>query len=162
MDGQPPGDKFLKRWLLFLSILFGSLCFALVFVLIFVNSTEVDCTLQSDESYTCQIRTLLFGKVQTFKRNVDHVVDIKVADDGCFDGCGYRAEFVTSDGSQVPLSEVYTDEGPVSRQVDALGSQFDRRLERITYTVEPPWWVLFLVGGLTLMSMLLSPLALRK
>ena len=89
-------------------------------------------------------------------------MDITLVDDGCSDGCSYRAEFITSNGKQVPLSEVYTDHNPVSQQVNDIGSQIDQGMEHITYKVNPPWWVLYLILGLTLMSTLLSPLSLRK
>src|SRR5689334_16014157 len=98
MDGNP----MLKKFLLWLAMCVGSIGFGLLFVVIFVNSTEVDCRLQSDESYTCQIRTLLLGKVQTLNRRVENVVDIKMVRDSCHDGCSYRAEFVTAEGKQVP------------------------------------------------------------
>jgi hypothetical protein len=127
-------------------------------VVIFVNSTEVDCRLQSDEAYTCQIRTLLLGKVQLRDRNVKDIVDITMVRDSCDDGCSYRAEFVTAEGRQVPLSEVYTDQRPVAEQVNTLGSQMKRQVDRIVYKAEPPWWVLALIGGLTLLMLLLSPL----
>ena len=152
----------LSRLPIFLATFFGALAFGLVFVVIFVNSTEVNCTLQSDESYTCQIRTMLLGKVQILSRRVEHVVGITLERDSCDDGCSYRAEFVTAEGKQVPLSEVYTDQGPVRQQVNTLGSQIDRHTDRIVYKSDPPWWVLALVGGLTLMSMLLSPLTFLR
>jgi hypothetical protein len=148
----------LKKFLLWLSTCVISIAFGLLFVVIFVNSTEVNCRLQSDESYTCQIRTLLLGKVQLRDRHVEHVVDIKMERDSCDDGCSYRAEFVTAEGKQVPLSEVYTDQAPVLEQVNTLGSQMNRQEDRIVYKSDPPWWTLILIGGLTLMLLLLSPL----
>ena len=152
----------IKRVLIFSASVLGTLCLGLVFVVIFVNATEVNCALQPDESYTCQIRTLLLGRVPTFNRRVERVVGITVERDSCDDGCAYRAEFVTADGRQVPLSEVYTDQGPVQEQASTLGSQIDRRVDPITYTAEPTWWVLWLVGGLTAMSLLLSPLVFLR
>src|SRR5262245_22595449 len=112
----------IKKLLLILATSLGLLCFGLIFVVIFVNATEVDCMLQADDSYTCTIRTLFLGQVQLFERRVEGIVDITIEDDGCSDGCSYRAEFVTASGQQVPLSEVYTDRGPVQQQVDTLSS----------------------------------------
>ncbi len=152
----------LKKFLLWLTTCSIAIGLGLLFVVIFVNSTEVDCRLQSDESYTCQIRTLLLDKVQIGDRQVEHVVDITMARDSCDDGCSYRAEFVTAEGKQVPLSEVYTDQAPVAEQVRTLGSQIQRQESRIVHKSEPPWWVLLLIGGLTLMSLLLSPLVFMQ
>ncbi|HEX2696178.1 MAG TPA: hypothetical protein VHM28_00625 [Anaerolineales bacterium] len=142
----------------FLAMFVGSICFGLLFVVIFVNGTELDCLRQSDQSYTCHSRTLFLGQIKTFDDKFDKVVDIVIAEDSCDDGCAYRAEFVRSSGGRQPLSIVYTDYDPVSEQVSAIKAQMDQGSELITYKADPSWWVLFLIGGLTLMSMALSPL----
>jgi len=153
----------IKRLLYLFIFNLGLLCFSLFFIVIFVNATEIDCTRQLDETYTCQFRKLFLGKVQVSERDVEHIVGITVEEDSCFEGCGYRAEFVTAEGKQVPLSEVYTDQGPAAQQANTIGSQLDRNVDPITYREEPSWWVLILIGGLELMFLLLSPLMfLRK
>jgi hypothetical protein len=152
----------LRKTLTFLTICFGSLFLGMLFVLIFVNATEVNCRLQPDRSYTCQTRTLLLGKVQTFTGRIEHVVDITMQRDSCDDGCAYRAEFVSAEGRQEPLSQVYTDQAPVLQQVNTIRAQMNSHAEQISYKSDPPWWVLFLVGGLTLMAMLLSPLTFLR
>ncbi len=146
----------------FLGIFFGSLCMGVLFIAIFMNATEINCTRQANDTYTCQFRTLFFDKVQISERQVEGIVDIVKERDSCSDGCGYRAEFVTADGQQTPLSSVWTDEGPVLEQVNTIGSQIEARAQQVTYHSDVPWWVLYLVGGLTLMAMLLSPLALLR
>jgi hypothetical protein len=146
----------------FLAMFFGSLCFGLFFILIFMNATEVNCIRQADQTYTCHFKTLFFGKYQIHDREVAGIVDIKMERDICDDGCSYRAEFVTSSGEQEPLSSVWTDQGPVLKQVNTIGSQIHSSAEQINYRSDPPWWVLYLVGGLTVMALLLSPLILRK
>ena len=151
-----------NRIIPFLAMFVGSLCFGLLFIVIFMNSTDINCSRQANETYTCNFKTLFFGRVQIRERQVDGIVDIIKERDSCSDGCGYRAEFVTSSGEQEPLSSVWTDEGPVLEQVNTIGSQMDAGAEEITYHKDPPWWVLYLVGGLTVMSMLLSPLVLLK
>ena len=151
----------MKRFIPFLAVFFGSLCFGLLFIAIFMNSTEVDCARQGG-SYDCEFRTMFFGKYQILKSNADNIVDIKMEDSLSDGSRTYRAEFVTADGKQVPLSVVWTDREPVAEQVDTIGAQIDAGSPTITYTTEPPWWVLYLVGGLTLMSMALSFLMLRR
>jgi hypothetical protein len=151
-----------NRLIPFLAMFVGSLCFGLCFILLFINSTDISCRRQVDETYTCQFKTLFFGKVQVRERNVEDIVDIVKERDNCDEGCSYRAEFVTSTGKQVPLSSVWTDEGPVLEQVNTIGSQMDSGQEQITYHTDPPWWVLYLVGGLTVMSLVLSPLSFLK
>jgi hypothetical protein len=151
-----------NRILSFLAVFFGSLCFGLLFIVIFINATELDCTRQLDNSYSCRITKLFFGKYQISQRDVDNITDITMEDDGCSDGCSYRAEFITSNGNQQPLNSVYTDRAPVARQVNTIKSQMASRSEKIVYRADPPWWVLFLVGGLTLMGMFFAFPILRK
>lgn len=151
-----------NRILPFLAVFFGSLCFGLLFIVIFINATELDCTRQSDNSYACRITKLFFGKYQISQRVVDNITNITMEDDGCSDGCSYRAEFITSDGNQQPLNSVYTDRAPVAQQVNTIKSQMASRSEKIVYRADPPWWVLFLVGGLTLMGMFFAFPILRK
>jgi hypothetical protein len=148
----------LRKIFIFFAVVISELCFGAFFVVIFVNTTHVACALEPDDTYACQIQTLLLGRIPTFKRTVDNVVDIVMERDDCDEGCSYRAEFVTTDGRQVPLSEVWTDQGPVQQQVSAISSQMGRRVNPLIYDAQPAWWVLWLVGGLTLMGLLLSPL----
>jgi hypothetical protein len=149
-----------KRIIPFLAIFFGSLCLCLLVTVISVNATEVNCDLQADQTYTCQLRTLLFGKIPTvvFDHGIKNVVDITIAENDSSDGVSYRAEFVTSNGKQIPLNETYTDYNPVSLQVHAIQPQLSQHTDHVSYRVEPNWWVFYLVGGLCLMTMLLSPL----
>jgi hypothetical protein len=151
----------MKRFLPFLAMFFGSLCFGLLFIGIFMNSTELDCARQGN-SYDCRFRTMFFGKYQIMERNVDDIVDIKMEDSTSEGSTSYRAEFVTASGEQEPLSVVWTDYDPVRAQVDTIGAQIDAGSPTITYTSNPPWWVLYLIGGLTVMSMLMSFFFLRR
>lgn len=152
----------LRKFITFLLIILGSLIMDAFFMFIFLNATQVTCLLQPNEAYTCQMRTLLFGKIPTFGKMVEEVVDIKVESDSCSDGCAYRAEFVTRQGDQVPLNDVYTDHGPVQDQVNALRPLLKSGQPTIAYTADPPWWIAFLMGGLTLMTLLLSPLVFLR
>jgi len=72
-----------------------------------------------------------------------------VAED-CDEGCSYRAEFVRASGGRVPLNTVYTNHGPVSRQVSELGAQMASGQRHITFKVPVAWWVVGLIAGLTL------------
>src|SRR5215510_15520350 len=127
----------MNRLLRFILVAVSSLCFGLLFIVIFINATELDCNRQSDNSYSCHITKLFFGKYKISERVVDKVVNVTMVDDGCSDGCSYRAEFVTTDGNQQPFNNVYTDRGPVARQVDAITSQIDSGIEHISYRADP-------------------------
>lgn len=140
--------------------MFGSLFFFLIFVLVFLNGTEITCTRQADNTFTCNTRTLLLNRFPTFKREVTQVVDVEMVDDGCSDGCSYRAEFVTASGKHVAVNEVYTDYNPVSRRVNDLKSRLNSGQASFEYKIEPLWWLLYLLGGLFVMEIVIVTLTM--
>jgi hypothetical protein len=145
----------MKKLFVYIAALAGSTIFMLLFVVIFVNSTDLACALQADQTYTCRVQTLLLGRFPTFQKEVTRVVDVIIVDDGCSDGCAYRAEFVTSDGGQTALNEVYTDYNPVSRQIVEIKRLLHGRQASFEYSIEPQWWVVYLLGGLFIMDILI-------
>ncbi|MGA7194132.1 MAG: hypothetical protein WBW94_10910 [Anaerolineales bacterium] len=147
-----------NRLLPFLATFFGSICFGLLFIVIFVNATQVNCIKQSTGTYTCQLRTLFLGKYLISQRNIQNVTGINMAENDDENGASYRAEFATSNGGSVPLDSTWTDYDPVAQQVNTISSQISSGTDQILYTANPPWWVLFLIGGLVIMMMVLSPL----
>lgn len=151
-----------NRVIVFLLTFFGSLGFGLLFIVLFVNSTEVACMRQPSGSYLCEIRTLFLGKYPTRQHSIQDVTGIHMASTHDSDGTSYRAEFSTANGDSVPLSEVWTDYGPVSRQVSEIGSQMDSGTDPVTYTAQPLWWVLYLIGGLALIGVFSSFFTLRR
>ena len=150
----------LKKLLIYLAALAGSVLFFLLFTLIFMNGIQIHCDRQADQTYDCQHQTLLLGRFPTFSKEIDHVVDATLVDDGCSDGCSYRTEFITSDGRQVPLNEVYTDRNPVSIQTNDLKSLLHSGQDNFDYEVPPLWWVLYLLIGLFLMDIIILTLTL--
>jgi hypothetical protein len=136
------------------------LFFFLIFVLVFLNGTEVACRKQADGTFTCNTKTLLLNKFPMFEREIIRVVDVDIFDDGCSDGCAYRAEFITLDGGQVPVHEVYTDHKPVSDRVNELKNLMNSGDSSFEYKIEPLWWVLFLLGGLFLMEAVILTLTM--
>jgi hypothetical protein len=149
-----------KKLLIYLAAMFGSVVFLLVFVLVFVNSTDIACQRQADQTYTCQRQTLLLGRFPTFKRETTQIVDVDIFDDGCSDGCGYRAEFILSSGDQVAVNEVYTDYSPVSIQTMEMKRLLHSGQSSFEYNIKPAWWVLYLLGGLFVMDILILTLTL--
>jgi len=127
------------------------ICFDLVFVFLFLNATVAKCRLESGRNYTCNISKLFLGKYQVSERTVEGITDVRVVSDGCSDGCSYRMEFVKNNGSQEPFNIVYTDRGPVNDQAEFFHAQISSRKDTFTYRADPPWWVAYLLGGLTLL-----------
>lgn len=150
----------LKKLLTYFAILTSSACFFLIFVLIFLNATEISCNRQADRTFTCHTQTLLLGKFPIFGRDVTQIVDVDIFDDGCSDGCAYRPEFLISDGRRVAVNEVYTDYNPVSKRVNDLKSRMNSGESSFEYRIEPPWWVLLLLGGLFLMEVVILTLTM--
>ena len=150
----------LKKLITYFAILASSACFFLIFVLIFLNATQISCIRQADRTFTCHTQTLLLGQFPIFSRDVTQVVDVDMFDDGCSDGCSYRAEFITSDGGHVAVNEVYTDYNPVSKRVNDLKGKMNSGESSFEYRIEPLWWVLFLVGGLFLLEAIILTLTM--
>jgi hypothetical protein len=150
----------MKKLFLYFAILFGSACFFLFFGLLFLNGTEIACTRQADGTFTCHLQTLLLGRFPIFGREVTDIEDVDIFDDGCFEGCSYRAEFITSDGGRVAVNEVYTDHNPVLKRVTDLKSLMQSGQSSFEYVIEPLWWVLFLLGGLFLLEAVILTLTM--
>jgi hypothetical protein len=129
-------------------------------MLIFLNSTEIGCSKQVDGTFTCTTKTLLFGKIPLSGRETTRIVDVDIFDDGCSDGCSYRAEYITSDGRQVPVNEVYTDYNPVTTRVNELKRRMNSGESSFENKIEPLWWVLFLLIGLFLMEAVILTLTM--
>jgi hypothetical protein len=143
----------MNKLLLYFLLMSSSVVFFAIFALIFLNGTAVQCTQQADDTYTCSIQTLVFGAIPAFSREVTRVVDAEKFDDGCFEGCSYRTEFILADASTVPFTEVYTDETRVNIQTSELKKLLNSEAS-FEYKREPTWWVAYLLAGLFLMEFL--------
>lgn len=150
----------IKRVLPFVLSSLGACAFGCLFIFLFVNATEVSCARQPDASYTCTVRRYLLGQYQVSEKEIAGVVDVVMVRDNCDEGCSYRAEFVTNQGRQEPLSVVYTDASVVEPQVANLKAQMASQAATFEYRADPPGWVIFLIIGLTVMIIGLSALTL--
>ncbi len=140
----------MKRWIIPLVLFFSVMCIGLCFVP-FIQSSDLNCTKQTEQNYNCQITKKFFGTITLSDRKVE-VVDIVNAENCDLEGCSYRAEFVTSHGGRVPLTINYTDTHTAGKQVSEIKSKMSRGEQTITYRSEPSWWVLFMIGGMSLMA----------
>jgi hypothetical protein len=142
----------MNKLLLYFMILSSSVIFFAIFAVVFLNGTAVQCEQQADDTYTCSIQTLIFGAVPAFDREVTRVVDAETFEDGCFEGCAYRTEFILADESTVPLTEVYTDENTVNIHTAELKKLLGSGETSFEYKKEPTWWVAYLLAGLFLVE----------
>jgi hypothetical protein len=142
----------MNKLLLYFLVVSSSVIFFAVFAVIFLNGTAVQCTQQADDTYTCSLQTLIFGAIPSSAREVTRVVDAEKFDDGCFEGCSYRTEFILANESTVPLTEVYTDENPVDIQTSELKKLLNSGEAGFEYMREPAWWVAYLLAGLFLIE----------
>ncbi len=150
----------MNKLLLYFLVLSSSVVFFAIFVLVFLNSTAVQCTQQADDTYTCALQTLLLGAIPAFDREVTRVVDAETFEDGCFEGCAYRTEFILADESTVPLTETYTDQNPVNIQTAELKKLLTSGKTSFEYTKEPMWWLAYLLAGLFLMEFVIMTFVL--
>jgi hypothetical protein len=146
----------LAKFLIYLATVVGAIAFAALFIVIFGNSLEVQCARSTDGSSTCKISRALLGKYPLTSSTVTGIVDVK-RDESCDaeDGCSYRALLVTSSGQSVPLNDVYTDDAPVEKQMDAISAFLHGRTDSFDYVEDMPMWVVELSVGLGLMTILI-------
>jgi hypothetical protein len=136
------------RILKYLLMIAGTVVFFGLFVVIFGNSTELTCARLEGENPTCKMDRQFLGRYQVSSRIVENVTDVEIEEDCDEDGCSYRPVLYTAAGQGVPVNDVYTDWGPVRKQVDEI----DRFLasDAATYQtkIPVPWWVMLLLGGM--------------
>lgn len=137
----------LSRILKYLLLVAGTVAFFGLFVVIFGNSTELTCARLAEENPTCRINRLFLGRYQTASRIVENVTDAAIEED-CDDGCSYRPVLYTAGGQGIPLNDVYTDWGPVKKQVDEIDGFLASGRTSYQLKIPVPWWVMILVGGM--------------
>jgi len=148
---------------IFLLWFFGSACLGLVLIVFTSDATQVNCLRQASGTYDCQLRTMFLGKVPVFQRNVQNVTGINITEDEDKDGITYEARFTTANGNTAALTgDSDSNYEYIDQQVTAIRSQIASGADQISYTVAMQLWVLFLTGGMTLMSMALSFLWLGR
>jgi hypothetical protein len=150
----------MNKLLLYFLVLSSSVVFFLIFAVVFLNGTTVQCTQQADDTYSCSIQTFLLGTVPTFSREITRVVDAGTFEDGCFEGCAYRTEFILANESTVPLTETYTDQNPVEVQTAELKKMLASGELNFEYRKDPEWWMMYLLGGLFIMDLLITTFVL--
>ena len=139
------------RILKYLLMMAGTVVFFGLFVVIFANSTELTCARLAGENPTCKINRLFLGRYQVSSRIVENVTDVEV-DEDCDDGCSYRPVLYTAGGQGVPVNDVYTDWGPVKKQVDDIDSFLSGNAASYQMKIPVPWWVMALVGGMGIIA----------
>ncbi|MFH1184074.1 MAG: hypothetical protein V1755_03430 [Chloroflexota bacterium] len=141
-----------RRLLIYLALMAGIAAFSGLFIFIFGNSLEISCARDAGKAPSCRITRMLLGRVPFSSRDVLGVTDVEL-DESCDDGCAYRARLITAACEAVPLNNVYTDRGPVLRQIDALSGFLNGADKSLEYVEPVQWWVVALVVGLDLMGM---------
>jgi hypothetical protein len=139
-----------QKLLKYLTTLAVCVLLLLITLLIFVNGIKIFCRSQADQTYTCGVQVMFLDRFPTVHRNIPHIVDVAISDDGCTDGCAYRTEFITSDGKLVAVHEVHTDYGSVATQTDEMKRLLHSGKPSFEYHIQPTWWILFLLVGLFL------------
>jgi hypothetical protein len=139
------------RILKYLLMMAGTVVFFGLFVFIFGNSTELTCARLASENPTCKINRLFLDRYQVSSRIVENVTDVEIDESCDEDGCSYRAVLYTAGGENFPVNDVYTDRGPVRKQVAEIESFLASDASSYQMKLPIPWWVMFLLGGLGIM-----------
>jgi hypothetical protein len=136
--------------LIYLATIVGAIVFSGLFIVLFGNSLQVHCARPAGENATCKISKALLGRYPLTSRTVTDIVKVK-EDDSCDPDCSYRALLISSSGESVPVNDVYTDQGPVVEQIDAINAFLGGQTDTFEYAEDTPWWVVELSAGLGLM-----------
>ena len=140
----------LVRFLIYLATILGAIVFSGLFIVLFGNSLQVQCARPAGGNPTCKISKALLGKYPLTSRTIIDIVDVK-EDESCDPDCSYRALLISSSGESVPVNDVYTDQGPVVNQIDAMKAFLGGQTDSFEYAEDTPWWVVELSAGLGLM-----------
>jgi hypothetical protein len=84
---------------------------------------------------------------------ITHVIDARTVDNN-YEKRLFRTEFITVDGSSLPLTTIYASKDRADRQTAELHSLFKSGRSSFEYYAEPLWWILYLAGVLALTNFL--------
>jgi hypothetical protein len=140
-----------RRVLVYLAVMAGIAVFSGLMIFLIGNSIRVSCVRPADEKPTCTVTTILLGVRPTSSRIAAGVTRVQM-EENCDDGCSYRALLLTSNGEGVPINEVYTDEGPVSRQIEAVDRFLSGTGTSFEYLEPVTWWAVILIACMDLVG----------
>jgi hypothetical protein len=135
-----------------LAVIACTVAFTGCFILIFANSTEIQCVREAGTDPACRITRKFLGSVAISHRDIPGVTDVRMDESCDEDGCSYRAELVTSTGLIVPVNVVYTDRRTVTRQMEEFETFLDGTDKSFEYVQPVPWWVVIMLLGLDLFA----------
>lgn len=138
-----------------------SVAFFAGMLFIFGQTTRVDCRHTEPTGVSCSVSSVLLGLLPLPGWKLDQVVNAQVEED-CSDGCTYRTDLVTRTGQSRPLSDVWTDEEAADNAMAAQINDFiaSAGVAALVVTKPPAAWVIWLLGGLGVMSLVIQGLVL--
>ena len=134
----------------------ATLLFAGVFLFIFGQSNRLVCQHQADRLASCTVSHVLLGRLPLPGWQASGVKEAYV-EESCDSDCTYRTALRTSNGASRPVSEVWTDQQAQNLQLADEVNAFINNSQAPTLVVDQPpqAWVIWLVGGLALMTIVI-------
>ena len=138
-----------------------SVAFFGVMLFLFGQTTRVECQHLEPALASCSVSSVVLGVLPLPGWKLDQVVSARVEED-CNDGCTYRTDLVTRSGQSRPVSEVWTDEEAADNAMAAQINDFivSTDAPALVVTKPPAAWVIWLLGGLGVMSLVIQGLVL--
>ncbi|MBK6794289.1 MAG: hypothetical protein IPG80_17525 [Anaerolineales bacterium] len=121
-------------WDILLAIIAGTLSFG--FNTPFSTSLEIQCELQPDKTYICQVRESIFNwtiSEQSYEQIIDMDRDLNCSGSGKNKGCSASAQFQTPVGEFISVSRLFTDPTQVQKLISAVKPLMQTRSTPIQY-----------------------------
>jgi hypothetical protein len=146
-------------WFVFGTI--ATLFFAGLMLFVFGQAQRVSCRSEEPGLAACTVSSTLLGVLPLPGWTLDRVVKASVEED-CNDGCTYRTDLVTQSGQSRPINEVWTDQEAQDRDMADQINAFILANDTPVLVIDNPMtaWVIWLVIGLSVMSLLIQDVVL--
>jgi len=136
----------------------ATLVFAGIMLFIFGQSDRLTCRHDDGPLASCTVTHVLLGAVPLPGWQATGVSQAIVAQSCDSDGCTYRTELRTQGGTRRAISEVWTDQHSEDEALASKINDFlaDSAAPTLVIEQQPQAWVLWLLGGLSLMAIVIQ------
>jgi hypothetical protein len=135
----------------------GTLLFAGIMLFVFGQSDRLECRHAGAGQASCAVTHVLLGLLPLpgWQASINQALVEESCDS---DGCTYRTALRTRGGASHPITEVWSDQRATYQDQAAQINDFlaDGSAPPLVIEQDPPTWVLLLLGGLTLMAIVIQ------
>jgi hypothetical protein len=136
----------------------GTLLFAGIMLFVFGQSDRLECRHAGDGQANCAVTHVLLWTLPLPGWQANGINQALVEESCDSDGCTYRTALRARGGASHPITEVWSDQRATYQDQAAQINDFlaDGSQPPLIISQDPPTWVLLLLGGLTLMAIVIQ------